>query len=111
MLEAAAVVAVAPREAVVLAAARLVPVRLPVLADPRLGPAVRVQALAVLVQRLVLADPHPLRAPAAPLLAQLPVLVVHVVLEPVVPVQRLLSRQSFSAAMAWSSPRPAKPSS
>src|SRR5688572_29360318 len=103
-----AVVAVAPREPVVLAPARLVlvlvalpvPVRLPVLADLRPGPAVLVQALAVLVQRLPRAAPHPLRARAAPLPAPA-VLVVHLVLEAAVPLPLLLSRRSFSAAMAW----------
>ena len=104
----AAVVAVAPREPVVLDAARLVLVRQPVLADLLLGPAALVRALAVLVHRLVRADPHPLRVPAAPLLAPA-VLVVHLVLEAAVPLQLLLSRRSFSAAMAWSSPPPAKP--
>ena len=110
MAAAAAVVAVAPREPVVLDAARLVLVRLPVLADLLLGPAGLVRALAVLVHRLVRADPHPLRAPAAPLLAQA-VLVVHLVLEAAVPRQPPRSPRSFSAAMAWSSPPPAKPSS
>ena len=111
MLAAAAVsagVAVGAREPVVPAAARLVLVRLPVLAVLVLGPAVLVQAPAVLVHRWVRADPHPLRALAAPLLAPA-VLVVHLVLEAAVPLQLLRSRRSFSAAMAWSSPPPAKP--
>src|SRR5688572_13595956 len=109
---AVALVAVAPREPVVLAAARLVLVLpvLPVLAALLLGRAVLVQAPALLVRQLVRADPHPLRAPAAPLPAQA-VLVVHLVPEGAVPRQRLLSRRWFSAAMAWSSPPPAKPSS
>ena len=105
---AVALVAVAPREPVALAAARLVLVRRPVRAVLLLGPAVLVQAPAVRVRQLVRADPHPLRAPAAPLLAQA-VLVVHLVPEAAVPRQRLRSRRSFSAAMAWSSPPPAKP--
>ena len=108
MAAAAAVEAVAPREPVVLDAARLVLVRLPVLADLRLGRAGLVRALAVLVHRLVRADPHPPRALAAPLLAPA-VLVVHLVLEAAVPLQLLLSRRSFSAAIAWSSLPPAKP--
>ena len=110
-----AVVAAALREPVVLAAAPLVLVRLLVLADLRLGPAVLVPVhLALPVQRLVPAGPLPLREPAAPLLVQLPVLAglaVHLVLEAAVPLRRLLSRRSFSAAMAWSSPPPVKPSS
>ena len=47
--------------------------------------------LALLVQRPVPADPHPLRQPVAPLLAQL-LVVVHQVVEPAVAVQLLLSR-------------------
>ena len=69
-------------------------------ADLVLAPAVLLPArLALLVQRPVLAVPHPLREPVAPLLAQLPVL-VHRVVEPAAPVELLLSRQSSSAAMA-----------
>ena len=103
-----AVEAAAPREPVVLAAVRLVLLRPPAVADLRLRPAARVHALAGPVHRLVRADPHPLRAPEGPILAP-PVLVVHLVREAAVPLQRLLSRRSCSAAMAWSSPPPAKP--
>jgi hypothetical protein len=94
------------------AAARVVVVvglvRLPVLADLLLGPAVLVPAhMAVLVQRPV---------PAAPLLAQLPLLAQRAVPElPEVVVAlaaeeepealvELLSSQSFSAAMARTTP-------
>jgi hypothetical protein len=57
-------------------------------------------AVLVLAQRPVAADSHRLRASAAPLLVQVPVVLVHLVVEPAGPVQRLLSRQWFSAAMA-----------
>ena len=56
---------------------------------------------AVLAQRPAPADLHPPRQPAAPVRVQLPVL-AHQVLEPVVPVEPLRSRQSSSAAMARS---------
>ena len=81
VVDSAALVAVVPRE--LAARARLVLAHWAVL----------------LVQRPVLAVPHPLREPVAPLLAQLPVL-VHRVVEPAAPVELLLSRQSSSAAMA-----------
>src|SRR6476620_10724644 len=100
VVDSAALVAAVPREPAVPVQARLVLVRLPVLADLLLGPAVLVRAhLAFLVQRPVPAVPHPRREPAAPPLAQLLVL-VHRVLEPAAQLQLLLSRQSFSAAMA-----------
>ena len=92
----AAVVAV--REPVVLA---VVALREPVLLAA---------APVVLVHRRVRADPHPLRAPAAPLLAQA-VPVVRLVHAAAVPLRRLLSPQSSSVAMAWSSPPRVKPSS
>ena len=58
----------------------------------RREPAVPVAArLALPAQLPVPADPHPPREPAAPLLAQL-VVVVHQVVEPAVAVQLLLSR-------------------
>jgi hypothetical protein len=58
----------------------------------RREPAVPVAArLALLVPRPVPADPHPLREPVAPLLAQV-LVVVHQVVEPAVAVQLLLSR-------------------
>ena len=64
----------------------------------RREPAVPVAArLALPAQLPVPADPHPLREPVAPLLAQLPVR-VHRVVEPEAPVELLLSRQSSSAA-------------
>jgi hypothetical protein len=97
-LVAAAVVAPVPREAVVPVRARLVRARL-------------VRARPLLARPLVPADPQPLREPAVPLLAQPPVR-EDLVLEPAVPVElllSLLSRQSFSAAMALSSPQPGKP--
>jgi hypothetical protein len=73
-----------------------------------------VLALAQVVARLVHRVPLPLLA-RLPVLAKahLPVperrsvvvgLVAHLVVEPAVPLQLLLSRQSFSAAMASSSP-------
>jgi hypothetical protein len=65
----AALVAVVPREPAVPVAARL----------------------ALPVQRSALADPHPLRAPVAPLLVQV-LVVVHRVVEPAVAVELLLSR-------------------
>jgi len=83
-----------------------------VLADLLLGPVVLAPVhLALPVRRLDPAGPHPLREPAAPLLAQLPVpaVLADLVLEPAVPVQLLLSRQSLSAATARSSPSPGKP--
>ena len=82
MVDSAVLVAVVPRE-------RAVPVRAQLV----------VAQWALLVQRPVQAVPHPRREPAAPLLAQL-LVVVHLVLEPEAPVQLLLSRPSFSAAMA-----------
>ena len=73
--------------------ARLVLVRQPVLAHLLLRLAVPVPPhLAVLLQRPV---------PADPLLAERPVLAHWV---PAAPVDPLLSRQSFSAAMAGSTP-------
>ena len=108
---AAAVVAAALRAPVVLAAALVVPVRRLVGADPHpLRALVVLAVLVVLVHRLVRSDRHLLRASAAPLLAPA-VLVVHLVLEAAVPLRRLLSPQSSSVAMAWSSPPPVKPSS
>ena len=89
-LDSAALGAQVPEEPAVPVRARLVLVRQPVPAD-LLGPG---PALAVLVHRPVLADP---------LLARRPVL-AHWVLEAAVPVQLLLSRRSFSAAMARSTP-------
>jgi hypothetical protein len=82
-------------EPVVPVRARLVLVRRPVPADLLLRLAVLVPVhLAVLVHRPV---------PADPLLEGRPVL-AHLVLEAAVPVELLLSRQSFSAAMARSTP-------
>ena len=111
---AAAVVAAALRGLVVLAAAPVVlvvPVRRLVRADPHpLRALVVLEVLVDLVHRLVRSDRHPLRGPAAPLLAPA-VLVVHLVLEAAVPLRRLLSHQSCSVAMAWSSPPRVKPSS
>ena len=100
MVPAAAVLRAADAAARVVVAVGLV--RLPVLADLLLGAAVLVPAqLAVLVQRPV---------PATPLLAQLPVLELPEVVvalaaeeEPEALVE-LLSSQSFSAAMARTTP-------
>jgi hypothetical protein len=76
---------------------RLVLVRQPVPADLPLRLAGRVPAhSAVLLQR---------RVPADSLLEERPGL-AHLVLEPAAPVDLLLSRQSFSAAMARSTPSP-----
>jgi len=84
-----------PEEPAAPVPARLVPVRQPVPADLLLRLAVLVPVhLAVLVHRPVLADP---------LLEERRVL-AHLVLEAAVPVDLLLSRQSFSAAMARSTP-------
>ena len=58
-----------------------------------------VLARLVLERLRVPAEPRPLREPAALLLSQLPV-PEDLVVEAAVPVERLLSRQSFSAAMA-----------
>ena len=102
VVSAAAVVA-ALGALVVLAAGPVVlvvPVRRLVQVDP-LRALVVLAVLVVLVHRLVRADRHPLRAPAAPLLAQLPAL-VHGVVEPAAAVELLLSRQSSLAAMARS---------
>ena len=85
VVDSAALAAVVPREPAVLVQARVVLARL----------------AALVAQRPVPAVPHPLRAPAAPLLAQLPAL-VHGVVEPAAAVELLLSRQSSSAAMARS---------
>jgi hypothetical protein len=81
----AALVAVVPREPAV-------PVRARVLPD----------LVVLLLQRPVAAVRHPLREPAAPLLAR-PLGLGDWVHEPAAQVQLLLSRQSFSAAMARSS--------
>ena len=90
--DSAALEAQVPEEPAVPVRARLVLVRQPVLADLLLRLAVLVPArLAVLVQRPV---------PADPLLEERPVL-AH---SAAVPVDLLLSRQSFSAAMARSTP-------
>ena len=90
--DSAALGAQVPEEPAVPGRERLVLVRRPVLADLL---AVLVPArLAVPVQRPV---------PADPFLEERPVL-AHLVLEPAVPVELLLSRQSFSAAMARSTP-------
>jgi hypothetical protein len=107
-----ALVAVVPREPAVPVRAQLVLVRLPVLADLLLGPAVLVpEQLALLVQVPVPAAPPLVQqpVPAAPLLAQVLVLVqvhpepvvraqvlahqVHLAREAAVPLQRLLSRR------------------
>jgi hypothetical protein len=94
MLAAAvALVAVVPPEPAVRVRALLAQVRRPVLAD------------LLLVQVPVLVQVHP-----EPVVrAQARVVLVQVVREPAVPLQRLLSRQSLSAAMARSSPSPGKP--
>ena len=84
VVDSAALVAVVPREPAVPVRARLVVAR-----------------LALLVQRPVPAVLHPLREPAAPLLARL-LVVVHGVVEPAAPLPLLLSRPSSSAAMARS---------
>ena len=99
---------VALRALVVLAAGPVVlvvPVRRLVQVDP-LRALVVLAVLVVLVHRLVRADRHPLRVLAAPVAPA-----VHLVLEAAVPLRRLLSPQSCSVAMAWSSPPRVKPSS
>ncbi len=91
-MDSAALGAQVPEEPAAPVRGRLVLVRQPVLADLLLRLAVRVPArLAVLVQRPV---------PADPLLEERPVL-AHLA---AVRVELLLSRQSFSAAMARSTP-------
>jgi hypothetical protein len=93
--DSAALAAQVPEEPAVPVRARLVLVRQPVPADLLFRLAVLVPArLAVLVQRPVPADPR---------LEERPVL-AHLVLKPAVPVELLLSRQSFSAGMARSTP-------
>ena len=88
----AALAAQVPEEPAVPVRARLVLVRQPVLADLLFRLAVLVPArLAVLVPRRVPADPRPEERPVLAHLAA-------------VPVELLLSRQSFSAAMARSTP-------
>ena len=84
VVDSAALVAVMPREPAVPVPARLVVAR-----------------LALLVQRRGPAVPPPRREQEAPLLAQRPA-VVDPVVGPAALVQLLLSRQSFSAAMARS---------
>ena len=78
--------------------AGLVPVRQPVPADLLLRPAVPAvlvpRHLAVLAQRPVPADPLPEERAG----------LAHLALELAAPVDLLLSRQSFSAAMARSTP-------
>jgi hypothetical protein len=94
-VDSAALGAQVPEEPAVPGRAQRVPARQRVSADVLLRLAVRVPVpLAVLVHRLV---------PAEPLLAQRPVL-AHWVLNLGVPVDLLLSRPSFSAAMARSTP-------
>ena len=98
-VDSAALVAQVPEEPAVPVRARLVLVRQPVLADLLLRPAVLVPALwrswcSGRSGRTRCAW----RPPAGP---------GALVLEPAVPVHLLLSRQSFSAAMARSTPQPA----
>jgi hypothetical protein len=83
VLVGAVLVALVPRERVVPVLARRVLERRPVLADLVPGPAVLVPADLAVLEDLVL--------------------------EPAVPVPLLLSRRSFSAAMASSSRQPGKP--
>ena len=88
-------------DAWVLAAAPAVPLREPVVAVPA-----RVLAhwQQVLPELPVLAQQVPVQVLPQPVLVRVLVVLAQVVHEPAVPVQHLLSRQSFSAAMAGTTP-------
>ena len=70
--------------------------------EPAVPVAAGLARLVLPVQRPVPADPHPLREPVAPLLAQV-LVVAHQVVEPAVALPLLLSRLSSSAATARTS--------